>query len=145
MHRFSLLLLLTLLTGLAPRSCLAMRSIGTISTNEAKAMGLEIRATPAGPEAVWLDLEFRIESKLRDYQPSVSHVELEIREGDKVLVGYAALQETHPRPGRVLVRFLANRSFLDKIHIVVVVGEGAMVGGAYDLRVREFVDPAPHS
>jgi hypothetical protein len=136
---------LAVLLAVTPGRCLAMRAIGIVSTNEAKAMGLEVRATPAGPDATWLELEFKTEGKLKDYSPerSSSHVELEIRDGDKTLLSYAALQEQHPNPGHVRVRFMANRAYLDKLILTIVVGEGQMPGGAYELRVKEFVDPAP--
>lgn len=136
--------LLAVLLAVAPSRCLAMREIGIISTSEAKAMGLEVRATSAGPEALWLELEFRTEGRLRDYSPerSFSRVELEIRDGAKALLTYAALQEQHPKPGLVRVRFMASRAYLDKIILTIVVGDGLLPGGAYELRVKEFVDPS---
>jgi hypothetical protein len=137
------LFVLALLLGVAPNRCLALRSIGILSTNEAKAMGVEVRATPAGPDAAWLELEFRTEGKLKGYNPERgSHVELEIRDGEKSLLGYAALHERHPKPGQVLVRFMASRAYLEKLILTIVVGDGAMVGGAWELHVKEFVDPA---
>jgi hypothetical protein len=139
---FSLSVLAVLL-AVAPSRCLALRSIGILSTNEAKAIGVEVRATPAGPDAAWLELEFKTEGKLKDYNPERgSHVELEIRDGEKSLLSYAALQEQHPKSGHVRVRFMASRAYLDKLILTIVVGDGAMMGGAYELRVKEFVDPA---
>lgn len=136
--------LLAVLLAVPPGRCLGMRTIGIISTNEAKVMGLKVRATPAGPNAAWLELEFRTEGKLKDYSPerSFSHVELEIREGTKSLVSYVALQERHPKPGQVRVRFMADRGYLDKLVLTIVVGEGLLPGGAYEVRVKDFVDPA---
>ena len=132
---------LVVLLAVAPSRCLALRSLGILSTNEAKEMGLEVRATPAGPDAAWLELEFKIEGKLKDYNPErFSQVELEIRDGEKSLLSYAALQEQHPAPGRVRVRFMANRAYLDKLVLTIVVGQGLMAGGAYELRMKEFVD-----
>ena len=120
-----------------------MRSIGILSTNEAKVMGVEVRATPAGPEACWLELEFQTKGKFKEYNPErSSHVELEIRDGEKSLVSYVALLEQHPTPGHVRVRFLANRALLGKLILTIVVGDGAMVGGAYELHLKEFVDPS---
>ncbi len=130
------------LVALTSLECLAMRSIGSITVGEAKAMGLEIRATAAGPDAAWLELEFTVGGKLKDYRSEFSHVELEVREGQKVMLGYLALQEKHPKPGQVRVRFMASRDCIDSLVLTIVVGEGAMVGGAYELRVKEFVDRA---
>ncbi len=65
------------LFGFAFVECLAMRSIGSITASEAQAMGLEVRATAAGPDAAWLELEFKVTGKLKDYRPEFSHVDLE--------------------------------------------------------------------
>lgn len=139
---FSLAVLAVLL-AIAPSPCLAYTSIGILTTNEAKAMGLEVRATPAGPDAAWLELEFKTEGKLKDYNPErSSRVELEIRDGEKSLLSYATLQEQHPAPGLVRVQFMANRAYLDKLIFRIVVGGGAAVGGAYELHVKDFVDVA---
>jgi hypothetical protein len=143
MHSRLRLSFLAFLLAVAPSRCLALRSIGVLSADEAKALGVEVRATPAGPDAAWLELEFEPEGRLKDYNPERgSHVELEIRDGEKSLLSYAALQEQHPKPGHVRVRFMASRAYLDKIILTIVVGDGAMVGGAWELRVKDFVDPA---
>ena len=136
------LTVLAVLLAVAPGRCLALRSIGILSTNEAKAMGVEIRATPAGPDAAWIELEFRTEGKLKGYAPEFSHVELEIRDGGNSLLSYAALREEHPQSGHVRVRFMTNRGYIEKLVLTIVVGQGAMVGGAYELRVRDFVELA---
>ena len=51
---------LTFLLAAAPL-CFALREIAPITTAEAKAMGIEVRAKAAGPDAVWLELEFKPE------------------------------------------------------------------------------------
>jgi|GEM_PF-3046534 len=33
-----------------------------------------------------------------------------------------------------------NRAYLDKLVLTIVVGDGAMAGGAYELHMKEFVD-----
>jgi hypothetical protein len=105
-------------------------------------MGVEIHTTPAGPDAIWIALNFRTEGTLKEYVPErSSHVELEVRDGEKSLLSYAALSEKHPGPRQVRVEFMASRAFLDKLILTIVVGQGAMVGGAYELRVKDFMDP----
>ena len=52
----------------------------------------------------------------------------------------AALQLKQPSPGHFTVSFTADRAPLDKITLMVVVGAGAMVGGGYELRVKDFVE-----
>jgi hypothetical protein len=125
---------LVVLLAVAPTPCFALRSVGQVSKKEAKEMGMEIRAKPAGPDAVWVELEFKTEDKLKHF----SHVELEIGEGDKLLVSYAALRETRSASGSVVVRFMANRAYLDKITLCVVAGSFADIG--YNLRVKDFVE-----
>lgn len=129
--------------ALAPQRALALRSIGILSAEQAKASGVEVRATPAGPDAAWLKLEFKTEGDLKNYVPErSSNVELEIRDGGKSLLSYAALQEQHPKPGRVLVRLMVDRAYLEKVILTIVVGSGAMAGGAWEVHVKDFVDVA---
>src|SRR3954447_21150823 len=87
----------------------ALREIATISRQDAKEMGLEVRTQGNGAQ-VWVELEFKAEGKLKDFR----HVELEIHEGDKLLVGYAPLREQRSDSGRILTRFLADRAYLEK-------------------------------
>ena len=105
-------------------------------------MGLEVRATASGPDAAWLELNFKIGGQLKDYNPEFSHVELELREGEKSTLSYVALREPHPEPGVVHVRFMANRAIISKLVLTIVVGDGARVGGAYELHLKDFVDVA---
>ena len=82
-------LVLTFLLVVAPSQCFAMISIAPVSKEGAKEMGMKIQFTANGPNEVWVELEFKPEGKLKHF----SHVELEIDEGDKSLVAYAALRE----------------------------------------------------
>lgn len=131
------------LLAVAPGRCLALRSIGVLSATEAKAKGVEFRATPAGPDAESVELEFKTEGVFKEYSAERgSCVELEIRDETKSLLSHAALLEQHPAPGHVRVRFLVNRAYLDKVILTIVVGQGAMAGGAYELHVKEFLGVA---
>ena len=56
---------LTFLLAAAP-FCFALREIAPLTAAEAKAMGIEVRAKAAGPDAVWLELEFKPDGKLED-------------------------------------------------------------------------------
>ena len=142
MKTIVLLVALTAILTAVPNRCLALRSIGILTPAVAKGMGVEIHATSAGPDAVWLALDFKTDAALKDYVPEhSSHVELEVRDGDKSLLSYAALSEKHPKSGQIHVEFMANRAFLNKLVLTIVVGQGAMVGGAYELHVKDFVDP----
>ena len=126
---------LTFLLIAASSQCFALRDLAEVSKERAKELGLEIRSNAAGPDAVWLELEFKTEGRLKDF----NHVELEIREGEKLLVAYAALSEKRSNSGSVLVRFMANRAYLDKITLTVVTGFPSADFGN-ELRVKDFVD-----
>jgi hypothetical protein len=135
MQTFFRTVVLAILMAAAPLPGFAMRSIGIVSKAEAKEMGIELRATAAGPDAAWLELEFKTEGRLKAY----SHVELEIREGDKPLVAYAALAETKSQSGSVVVRLMANRAYLEKITLTVVTGFPSNYAG-HELHLKDFID-----
>jgi len=88
-----------------------------------------------GPNEAWVELEFKAEGELKDFR----HVSLEVREGEKLLVGYAPLRERASSSGRVLVGFMANRAYLDKVTLRVVTGHPMNTTG-HDLRVKDFVE-----
>ena len=127
---------LAFLLALTARPCFAMMEIAPVSKAMAKELGMELRFTGNGPKEVWVELEFKAEGKLKDF----SHVSLEIRDADKLLVGYAPLREERSPSGSVLVRFMANRDYLDKITLSVVAGQPMNMTG-YELRVKDFVQP----
>ncbi len=135
MKRF-LVASLVVVLGVAP-DCFALMGIAPVSKEQAKEMGIDVRLTDSGPKAFWVELEFKPEGKLKAY----SHVSLEIREGDKLLVGYAALQERRTDSGNVVVRFMADRAFLDKITLSVVAGFPSNMTG-YEIRLKDFVELA---
>jgi len=132
-----LLMVIAVLVGSLTWSppCFALMRIVNVSREQAKELGMEIRSKLAGPDAVWVELEFKTDGKFKDF----SHVSLEIGEGDKLLVGYAPLREKRSSSGSVVVSFMANGAYLDKITLRVVAGVlRNMVG--YDIRVKEYVD-----
>jgi len=114
--------------------CLAMMSIEKVSKDRAKELGIEIRATANGPNEAWVELELKPEGHLRGF----NHVSLEIRDGKTFLLGYDALKEKRTSSGSVVVGFLANRTFLEKITLCVV--EGVTGDRGHELRVKDFVE-----
>jgi hypothetical protein len=114
-----------------------MMSIAPVNKEKAKAMGIEFRTKAAGPDALWVELEFKTEGDLRSF----GRVDLEIREdgklGGKLLLS-AALKERRPSPGHILVGFTVARANLDKAAIRVVAGQPTDAVG-YDLRLKDFV------
>ena len=129
------ILVLTFLLVAASSPCFADFSIEQVSRERAKALGMEIQAKANGPNAVWVELEFKPEGKLEDF----SHVSLEIGEGEKSLVS-ASLREDRSKPGCVAVNFTADRANLDKIALCVMVDDMIPGGTIYELRVKDFVD-----
>ena len=125
--------ILAVLLGVAAGPCFAARSIGFVSKEQAKELGLEMRFTANGPNDVWVELVFKPEGKFKDF----SHVELEV--GD--VVSYVPLRERRSSTGEsVVVSFLAKRANLDKASLTVVVnGLGGEAGSI--LRVKDFVEP----
>lgn len=117
----------------ASGQCFAMMSIAHVSKERAKELGIEIRSQAAGPHAVWVELEFKARGKLKNF----SRVDLEIREGEKLLVGYAALREKRSSSGSVVVGFMADRACLDRITLTMVVGAPMNMAG-YVLRLKDF-------
>jgi hypothetical protein len=68
---------LTFLFIAGSSECFALREIAPLTKEEAKGMGIEVRAKAAGLDAVWLELEFKPEGKLKEF----THVELKMAEG----------------------------------------------------------------
>ena len=128
--------ILTFLFMATSSPCFAMMSIAHVSKERAKELGMEIRAKANGPNVVWVELEFKPVGQLKDF----SHVSLEIRDEKKFLLGYTALREKRTSSGSVVVTFMANRAYLEKITLSVVVGEPMNMAG-YELRVKDFIEP----
>src|SRR5207249_12238952 len=105
-----------------------------VTKKAAPGLGLEVRATPAGPNDVRIELEFKTDGQLKGFD----RVDLRVGEGEKLVV--APLKEDRSNPGRVVVSFSAARDRLDKVHLWVMV-PGTDGGTAYDVRVKDFVEP----
>ena len=133
----TMLMALTILLFAASNHCFALREIALLTKEEAKGMGIEVRAKPAGPDAVLLELEFKPEGELKQF----SHVELNMTEGEKSLVVSAGLRETRSSSGIVVVTFTASRAYLEKTTLSVVLRDPREAGDhTYELRMKDFVD-----
>jgi hypothetical protein len=128
---------LVLVLAFAPSPCFALREIAVVTKEEAKEMGIEVRAKPAGPDAVWLELEFKPEGKLEEF----THVELKMTEGEKSFVFSAALREKRSSSGSIIVTFTASRAYFETITLSVVMHSPREAGDhTYELRMKDFVD-----
>jgi hypothetical protein len=136
---FSLAVLVVLIV--APGRCFALTQHTPVSKERAKEMGIEVRSTEAGADQVRVELEFTAEGLLKEdraAQFNFSRVDLRLGERDNPSLT-APLQEDRSNPGRVVVRFNADRGQLDKINLwVYVPGSGGTT--IYQLRVKDFVE-----
>ena len=131
------LLAFLLVAAAAPSLCFALREVAPLTKAEAKKMGIELRAKPAGPDAVWLELEFKPEGTLKQF----THVELKMTEGEKSLVISASLLATRSSSGSILVTLTASRTWLEKTTLSVVMRDPREAGDhTYELRMKDFVD-----
>jgi hypothetical protein len=138
---FSIAVLVVLLV--APSPCFALWLIAPVSTEQAKKMGMEVRAERVGPNHVRVALEFKTEGELKIFTEGelkdYSRVELQVGGGDNPAVT-APLREDRSKPGRIVVSFTADRAKLGQLSLWVMV-PGNEGGTAYVLRVTEFVEP----
>ena len=126
---------LTLLLALSSTPCLALIEIADVNKDRARELDMEIRAQPSGPDAVRIELEFPTKGDLKLF----SRVNLEISDGKKLLLSSSLLPEKDSKPGRILVNFTADRAQLNKINLMVMVGELDGRTG-YLIKVKDFVD-----
>jgi hypothetical protein len=137
------ILALAVLLGAAPSRSFALWGFMTVSKEDAKALGMEVRTTEEGANQVRVDLELNTKGDLKTFtdDPYGRHgrVVLRIGQEDKPSVT-AALLEDRSKPGRVAVSFTADRAELDKLTLEVQVPIG-LGGQIYKLRVKDFVAP----
>lgn len=142
---FNIFVLAVLLLA-APRACFALWDVITVSREEAKELGLQVRTNAAGPNRVSVALEFKTEGQFKAFNPDGrfkdrSGVELWIGQGDKPWMT-AALKEDRSQAGRVVVGFTADRVHLDQSNLRVMVpySDGGAGGITYVLQVKDFVE-----
>ena len=133
---------------ITPGRSFALWDTITVSRDQARAHGLEVRTKGVGQRHVHVELEFQTEGAFGAFSPEGrfndrSGVELQIGEGDDRVMS-ALLREDRSQPGRLVVGFTVNRASLDQTHLRVMAPyqDGALGGAIYELRVNDFV-PAP--
>jgi hypothetical protein len=120
--------------AVAPTPCFALWEIAPVTKERAKELGLEVRSQAAGPDAVRVEVEFKTDGALKDFD----RVDLRVGRGTPSVVT-AALKEDRSKPGRVVVSFSADRSRLDQIFLWVMV-PAPLGGTAHEIRVTDFVE-----
>ncbi len=131
---FSLAVLALVLALHAPRECFALWDVFQVTPEEAADLGIEVRVTPAGPDAVNLEFDFGIEDEFKDFE----RVELRVGQQNDYVV-FAPLREERTEAGHVVVGFTAYRHQLDTLSVWIMVPGGAG-GVAYDLQPSRFVE-----
>ena len=126
---------LALMLTLACGRCFAMMSIAQLTKEEAKKMGIELRALAAGPRDARIEMEF----DTRDAFKKFNRVELELLQDGKFVV-LAPLKEERTKPDHILVGFAADRSAINKLMLRIVVSEPAMGGTGYEVPLKDFID-----
>lgn len=129
--------------------CFADWDVVFVSTEDAKKLGMEVRASadsPNQPNQVRVELEFTTEGTFEEFSPKGkfgdrSGVNLRVGERDQPTLTLP-LKEDRSKPGRVVVSFHADRAQMDKLTLRVIVPE-ELGGSIYELRVNDFVEPAP--
>jgi hypothetical protein len=123
--------LAALLTFAGP--CQALWLIMEVTKKDAPGLGIEVRSSAAGPDAVRVEMEFKLDGDLKRF----SQVDLRVGEGDKVVT--AALKEDRSKPGRVVVSFSTPRERLDQTRLWVFV-PGTLGGTIYEVKAKDFVE-----
>ena len=131
----------------------AMISFSYLEPTKAKEMGVKVEAKGGGPDGVWIGITFDVKGALKHYSPETrfSRVELRIEgtgqgENKQTPLMTAGLLNNSREPDRVSVSFTAERSQLDKFEVWIIIGGGLFDGGAYVMKMEEYVSmekPAP--
>jgi hypothetical protein len=116
--------------------CLAMIEIEQVDSPRAKTLGMDVRVTAADNDAVRVTLEFKSAGQLKEFK----RVELAMRDGKKFTVSASLLNEA-TQPGHVFVSCYVDRAQLNQLTLRVVTESGLERVG-YDLRIKDFADPA---
>lgn len=112
-----------------------MMSIGDVSKEQAKALGIVVRARKNGMAGAHVRLEFKTEGKLKNF----TRVALRITAGKEPLMS-APLLVSRPKPDRVVARFSAGPAYLAASTLMIVVQDGPMNRVGYQLKVKDFID-----
>src|SRR5262245_11559056 len=108
----------------AASPCFALWDVLTVSKEEAKKLGIEVRST-AGDKYTQVALEFKDDGALKDF----SDIYLKVGEKDKLMLS-TALREDRSKPGHVVVSVTADAAQVDKLTFQVRVPyrDGALGG-----------------
>ena len=127
-----LLFILSLLS--ASSAVFGLISVGNVTVERADELGIELRVRPGGPKHAWVELEFKAEGALSEFQ----HVSLEIPDGDLLGLGWTPLKDKRTYSGSVIVRLMGSRNFLKRTTLRIVLGDFDDSG--LDVRLKDFVD-----
>jgi hypothetical protein len=105
-----------------------------LSKERAKQLKIEVRALPAGPRDVRVELEYPTEAK----KGKNIHVDLEVQDGEKSFLS-TTLKSYPTKDDRAVVHFTADRNSLGKITLKIFTERG-LGGTANHIHMKDFVD-----
>ena len=122
----------------------ALTQLTTLNKGQANELGISVIIRPYGDKVVWVELAFDIDGALKDYSPEKrrSRVELRWEEEDHRTLMQVPLQETKLSQKRRQVKFMVPREHVSKLKLWIVVGAGLIPGGAFELTLSDYFDPA---
>ena len=119
----------------ASSRCFALISVGDVSRERAKELGVAIRTEKNGVAGVKVWLEFESEGELK----KMTYVELQIGDGENRIMS-APLRVTNPGPGRVAVNFSAYPAYLSRCILMIVVYGGPKGDVGYRFKMKDFIE-----
>jgi hypothetical protein len=127
--------ILAVLLGVASSPCFAMITVGDVSPDQAKALGVAFRAHTNGEAGIRVWLEFKTEGELK----KITYVELQIGEGESRIMS-AALPVSYSTPGKGIVTFSAYPAYLPRSTLMIVVYHGPKGDVGYRFKVKDFIE-----
>lgn len=136
--QLSVPLLALLLIGMASPGY-GMISVADVTPKNAQVLGIELVTKPVGKEGVFIELKFSTAGTLKGYSPGKhSRISLSMHEG-KATIMSTTLRETYPGPDLVETGLFVERSLLEKMELMIVIGGGLREGIGYRIKLSDFI------
>jgi hypothetical protein len=116
-----------------PGRCHALWDVEPVSKGRAKELGVQVRATPSGTNHVAVEVELPTGTEFK----CLDRVDLRLGGNNPRVV--VQLTDDRSKPGRVVVRFTADRAHLGGIKLSAMV-PGGCGGAIYEFEAKDLVD-----
>jgi hypothetical protein len=138
-HRSTLtfLALLPALCALPGRS-FAMASVGDVSKERAKELGITVRSQPSANHDLWVQVEFKTIGAMKEFK----WADLEVMQGGKRLVTAALLprkRTLESPPESKMLEFYIDPAALADTTVTIFVYNVPLSGIGYRLKMKEFL------